>query len=123
MPWTMRNKPLVRVSLSPAFQKDIKRLRKKYLHIQHDIQPFIDQLVEGETPGDQIQAIGYTVYKVRLPNSDARRGKSGGYRVIYYIRTPTQIVLLTIYSKSERSDTDLQNIQDIITDWHDEPGE
>jgi mRNA-degrading endonuclease RelE of RelBE toxin-antitoxin system len=119
----MTSKPPIQVSLAPAFQRDIKRLRKKYPHIQQDIQPFIDQLVDGETPGDQIQATGYTVYKARLPNRDARRGKSGGYRVIYYIRTPVQIVLLTIYSKSERSDAGADDIQAIITDLPDKPDE
>lgn len=111
--------PPIQVRLAPAFQKDIKRLRKKYPHIQQDLEPLIGQLIDGETPGDQIQATGYIVYKVRLPNRDAQRGKSGGYRVIYYIRTPIQIVLLTIYSKSERSDTGVDDIQGIITDLKD----
>ena len=117
------NESPVQVGLAPAFQKDIKRLRKKYPHIQQDIQPLINQLIDGETPGDQIQATGYIVYKVRVPNRDAQRGKSGGYRVIYYIRTLTQVVLLTIYSKSERSDVDADNIQSIITDLPDNPNE
>lgn len=111
----MTDKPPVQVRFSPVFLKDIKRLRKRYPHLQQDVQPLIDQLAAGETPGDQIQAIGYTVYKVRLPNRDAQRGKSGGYRVIYYIQTREQIVLLTIYSKSDRTDTSTDEIQDIIT--------
>jgi mRNA-degrading endonuclease RelE of RelBE toxin-antitoxin system len=78
----MTSEQPVEVMFAPAFQKDIKRLRKKYPHIQDDLQPLIDQLIAGETHGDQIQSTGYTVYKVRLPNRDAQRGKSGGYRVI-----------------------------------------
>jgi len=35
--------------------------------------------------------------KVRLRNSDAQRGKSGGYRVIYYLKTKAKIILVTIY--------------------------
>ena len=116
----MTNESPIQVGLAPTFQKDVKRLRKKYPHIREDLQPLIDQLLNGETPGDQIQATGYTVYKVRVPNRDAQRGKSGGYRVIYYIRTPVQVILLTIYSKSEQSDTDAENIQSIIADLSDE---
>jgi mRNA-degrading endonuclease RelE of RelBE toxin-antitoxin system len=116
MRWAMTNEQSVQVSFAPAFRQNIKRLRKRYPHIQQDIQPLIDQLGDGETPGDQVQSTGYTVYKVRLPNRDAQRGKSGGYRVIYYIRTPKQVVLLTVYSKSDRSDTSPDDIQDIITD-------
>jgi mRNA-degrading endonuclease RelE of RelBE toxin-antitoxin system len=110
----------VQVSFAPVFQRDVKRLRKQYDHIRDDIQPLIDQLTNRETPGEQVQSAGYTVYKVRLPNRDARRGKSGGYRVIYYIQTPSQIVLLTIYSKSQRSNISPDNIQSIITDLPDE---
>lgn len=73
----------MKVSFAVAFQKAIKRLRKKYPRIRDDVQPLINQLSLGETPGDQIQATGYTVYKVRLSNRDTKRGKSGGYRVIY----------------------------------------
>lgn len=119
MAWTMANERPVQVSFAPAFQKDVKRLRKKYPRIQKDVQPLIDRLIAGETPGDQIQSTGYTVYKVRLQNRDAQRGKSGGYRVIYYIDTPTQTVLLTIYAKSEREDTSASAIEDIITDLPD----
>ncbi|MBZ0301847.1 MAG: type II toxin-antitoxin system RelE/ParE family toxin [Anaerolineae bacterium] len=113
----------VQVRFAPAFQKEVKRLRKRYPRIQQDIQPLIDQLIDGKTPGDQIQSTGYTVYKVRLPNRDAQRGKSGGYRVIYYIRTLTQIVLLTIYSKSDRSDTNTGDIQALIADLPDDSDE
>ncbi len=112
----MTNEHPVQVSFAPAFRKDVKRLRKRFPRIQQDIQPLIDQLKDGDTPGDQIQSTGYTVYKVRLPNRDARRGKSGGYRVIYYIRTLKQVVLLSVYSKSDRSDTSVDDIQTIITD-------
>lgn len=111
----MSDKQPVQVSFTSEFQKAVKKLRKKYPQIRQDIQPLIDVLLLGETPGDQIQSIGDTVYKVRVANRDAQRGKSGGYRVIYYIRTVNQIILLTIYSKSDRSDISSQAIQELIT--------
>lgn len=111
----MSDRP-VKVAFAPTFQKTIQRLRKKYTHIQDDVQPILNQLSVGETPGDQIQSTGHTVYKVRVPNRDARRGKSGGYRILYYIRTVSSVVLLTIYSKSERSDIGDGEIQAIIGD-------
>ena len=120
MGWTMTNEQPVQISFAPAFRKDVKQLRKRYSRIQQDIQPLIDQLIAGETPGDQVQSTGYTVYKARLPNRDAQRGKSGGYGVIYYIRTPKQIVLLTVYSKSDRSDNSADDIHAIITNLPDD---
>jgi mRNA-degrading endonuclease RelE of RelBE toxin-antitoxin system len=99
----------------PTFTQNIRKLKKKYRSIVSDLKPTIDQLEYGETPGDQIPGIGYAVFKVRVRNSDAQRGKSGGYRVIYYLKTNTRILLLTLYSKSEQDDiaaTDLKAIVD-----------
>lgn len=77
----------------------------------------IEQLEEGELPGDQIPSIGYTVFKLRVRNSDIQKGKSGGYRLIYYVKTATAIILLTIYTKSEQVDMAVKDIQSIIRDY------
>ncbi len=61
-----------------------------------------------------MQGTGYTAYKVRLPNSDAQRGSSGGYRVIYYVRTASGRLLVTIHSKTEQSDIPADDIRRII---------
>ena len=62
----MKNKLPVRIDYSARFKRDLKRLRKKYRGIQNDIQPLIDSLADGQTPGDAIQNIHHAVYKVRL---------------------------------------------------------
>jgi mRNA-degrading endonuclease RelE of RelBE toxin-antitoxin system len=113
-------KPPVEVIPSPWFSKRIKKLRKRYPHIAQDIRPLIEQLTRGETPGDHVQAKSFNIYKVRVSNRDAQRGKSGGYRVVYYIQTESHIVLLTIYSKSDQNDISLEEIQTIIADLPDE---
>lgn len=53
----------------------MRQLAKKYRRIRSDIQPIIDALVTGKLPGDHIQGVGFPVYKVRVRNSDAQRGK------------------------------------------------
>jgi mRNA-degrading endonuclease RelE of RelBE toxin-antitoxin system len=106
----------IHVEFSQRFRKDVKHLQKKFAHIRDDLQPLIDDLSAGQTPGDQIQGTGHTIYKVRLPNQDAGRGKSAGYRVVYYIRTAINIVLLTIYAKTEQSDIQSATLIDIIAD-------
>ncbi|WP_343327992.1 type II toxin-antitoxin system RelE/ParE family toxin [Leptolyngbya sp. CCY15150] len=58
--------------------------------------------------------IGYSVFKVRIRNTDIQKGKSGGYRLIYYLQTTTGIILLTIYLKSEQADIDADEIRAII---------
>jgi mRNA-degrading endonuclease RelE of RelBE toxin-antitoxin system len=99
------NKPPVTVRFADEFLAETRSLKKRYPHIQKDVDPLIEQLERGETPGDRIQFPGAILYKQRVKNSDARRGKSGGYRVIYYLRAADDtITLIAIYSKSDQSD-------------------
>lgn len=94
----------VEVAYTSEFKRNLRRLAKKYRSIRADVEPVIQQLEQGQTPGDQISQTGYTVFKVRIRNSNARRGKSGGYRMLYYVVTPVRVVLVTIYSKSDQGD-------------------
>ena len=97
-----------------AFQRQLKRLSRKYRRIHADTKPILDAIEAGDMPGDQITGIGATVFKVRVPNRDARRGLSGGYRMIYYLQTQEDIVLLTIYSKTEQGDISANELQAIL---------
>jgi mRNA-degrading endonuclease RelE of RelBE toxin-antitoxin system len=109
----MTNEPR-RVVFSGWFKKELKQLYKRYRHIQSDIQPLIRELERGEEPGDQVPGVGYPVYKVRVRNSDIPKGKSGGYRVLYYVRTAHLIVLITIYAKSDQADISRDLLRKII---------
>jgi mRNA-degrading endonuclease RelE of RelBE toxin-antitoxin system len=82
----------VQIELTPRFKRDLRELAKRYRQIRSDLQPLIEQLQVGELPGDQIGGINYTVFKVRLKNSNIQKGKSGGYRIIYYLKTAELIM-------------------------------
>ncbi|MCY3864614.1 MAG: hypothetical protein OXG68_04165 [Chloroflexi bacterium] len=56
------------------------------------------------------------MYKVRLPNPSARRGKSGGFRVVYYVQFADLIHLVTIYSKTDESDVGAYAVQGILAE-------
>jgi mRNA-degrading endonuclease RelE of RelBE toxin-antitoxin system len=105
---------MINISYTGEFKRSLRQLIKKYAHIRDDIESVIQNLQQGELLGDRIQHGEYIVYKVRVKNSDAKRGKSGGYRIIYYLKLPTDIVLLTIYSKSEQADISNAEIKCII---------
>ncbi|MCX5964803.1 MAG: type II toxin-antitoxin system RelE/ParE family toxin [Cyanobacteria bacterium] len=117
--------PPIEVDPSPNFIRDLRELSKSYRHIKSDLQPLIDQLLQGETPGDRIKGVKSLaeppgtgiVYKVRLKNSDVQKGKSGGYRALYYLKSQDKILLVAIYSKSDRTDIDATTIIDIITQY------
>ena len=102
------------VETAPTFERDLKRLGKRYFHIRHDLEPLIAQLIAGETPGDRVSGLMTVVYKVRIANTDARKGKSGGYRVIYYLPSDEVNILLTIYSKNDQADIPLSEIVHIL---------
>jgi mRNA-degrading endonuclease RelE of RelBE toxin-antitoxin system len=113
----MPNDPGIQeVVYTPEFKRNLRQLSKKYRHIKSDIQSIIEDLIRGKTPGDQIPGVRYEVFKVRASNSDATKGKSGGYRVIYYRPNNEATVLITIYSKSEQSDVTPAEIRRIILD-------
>ena len=102
------------VTYTPEFKRNLRHLAKKYQHIHNDLQPVIDQLITGAKPGDQIAGVQQEVFKVRARNSDAGKGKSGGYRLIYHVRSETEIVLITLYSKNEQGDVAAAEIRRII---------
>ncbi len=74
----------------------------------------IAQLEAGERPGDQVPATGYTIFKVRARNSDIGKGKSSGYRLIWYLVRQDRIVLVTIYSTLDQADISAEDIRRIV---------
>jgi len=109
-----RSKAPLRLLYSDAFKRQLRDLAKRYRQIRSDLQPLLEQLLAGETPGEQVSGTGYALYKVRLRNRDALRGKSGGYRVIYYVRTDSDRLLVTLYSKSDQADVPAAELRRII---------
>ena len=105
----------IEIRVTPDFQKQLRKLEKRYRKIKSDIEPILMQIQMGEIVGDRLQGIDAEIFKVRVRNSDTNRGKSGGYRVIYWLKLPECVVLLDIYSKSERDDVEVIIIQNIIT--------
>lgn len=81
----MTEPPAVQVQFSAEFKSQLRSLAKRYRQIRNDVQPLIEQLQRGEFPGDQISGTGFTVFKVRIKNSDIRKGKRAGYRVVYQV--------------------------------------
>jgi mRNA-degrading endonuclease RelE of RelBE toxin-antitoxin system len=116
----MQSEPFIKIALTLRFKKDLRELAKRYRSIRSDIQPLIEQLQAGEIPGDRIAGVKYQVFKVRLKNSNIQKGKSGGYLVIYYLKTAEAIILATIYSKSDISDANNEIIEEAIAQYEKE---
>ncbi|WP_374950408.1 type II toxin-antitoxin system RelE/ParE family toxin [Mucilaginibacter sp.] len=84
------------------FEKELKRLVKKHLSLKADLIKLISTLKNNPSFGIPL---GNNCYKIRLAISSKGKGKSGGARVITYVKiVEERIFLLSIYDKSE-SDT------------------
>ena len=105
----------VQVEYTQEFKRNLRALAKKYRHIRSDVSAVIDQLQAGEVMGDQVPRTRYTIFKVRVRNSDIQKGKRSGYRLIYHLKTPENIILVTIYSKLDQSDISAEQIRRILT--------
>lgn len=106
----------MKIYYTREFKRNLRQLSRRYRRIRSDIEPVIDELKAGNTPGDQISGVGYTLFKVRVKNSDNNKGKSGGYRVLYYVKTATHITLVTVYSKSDQGDVEDDVLRQILQD-------
>lgn len=83
------------------FDKELKRLSKKYQSLKYDYLSLVESLEETPLQGT---SLGKDCYKIRIPIRSKGKGKSGGARVITYVKIIDEIVyLLSIYDKSEQS--------------------
>lgn len=84
-----------------SFEKEFKRLSKKYPSLKSDLTNLVSELENNPFQGS---ALGKGFYKIRLKISSKTGGKSGGARVISFVKIIQDTVYLAlIYDKSERS--------------------
>ena len=95
-----------------VFERQTKRLVKKYPSLKKEIQELIRELKEVPEKGT---SIGHNCYKIRLAISSKGKGKSGGARIItHVIFKDDTIYLLSIYDKSEISSITDKEILELI---------
>lgn len=97
------------------FERKIKRLSKKYKSLKSDISSVITLLQADPEMGTPL---GKSCYKIRVAIKSKGQGKSGGARLITYVRVVKKTVyLLDIYDKSEQStisDAELKLLIDLL---------
>ena len=94
------------------FEREFKRLSKKYASLKSELEELIGELEKKPEKGT---SLGNNVYKIRLAIASKGKGKSGGARVITYLKTQLgNVYLVTIYDKSEKSTITDNEIQKIL---------
>ncbi len=101
-----------KILLTNRFEKELKRLVKKFPSLKEEFATLIDELNTNPTSGT---FLGNDCYKIRIAISSKGKGKSGGARAISYVYIESNtIYLLTIYDKSEKEDLKTNELKEMI---------
>ena len=103
-----------KVKTISIFEKQARRLSRKYPSLKNDLLQLIKSLKEN--PG-QGTALGNQCYKIRLAIKSKAKGKSGGARVVTHIVVYNTIVyLLSVYDKSEKADLSPGELKQLLNE-------
>ncbi|NBC25025.1 MAG: hypothetical protein GVX78_05365 [Bacteroidetes bacterium] len=83
------------VAVIPNFKRELKKLAKKYPSLKGEFATLIASL---EVKPEQGTALGKSCYKIRLAISSKGKGKSGGSRVVTYVKVSRKTVYLLFHS-------------------------
>ncbi len=100
------------IELTDNFKKEAKKLIKKYASLRTEIAELGKELAINPTTGTPL---GNDVYKIRLAIASKNRGKSGGARVISFVKIINETVfLLSIYNKGEKDTISDKEIEELL---------
>ncbi len=103
------------VYLTETFRKTIKVLKKKYRHIKNDISFGIKELEKDPSIGDAIPEWNNEIWKIRVASSDMKKGKRGGFRIIYFWKSDDMtIYLLATYFKGIKTEITKKEIEMLL---------
>lgn len=103
------------VELSANFKKEAKRLIKKYPSLKKELIELFTELEKNPTTGTPL---GNDIYKIRLAIASKNKGKSGGARVLSFVKvTQTSVLLFSIYNKGEIDNITDKEINELIKDY------
>lgn len=104
-----------KIELTDNFKKEVKPLIKKYDSLRNEIEALGERLSENPTIGTPL---GNDVYKIRLAIASKNKGKSGGARIISFVKIINETVfLLSIYNKGDRDNITDKEIQGLLKDF------
>ncbi|MEO6405764.1 MAG: type II toxin-antitoxin system RelE/ParE family toxin [Ferruginibacter sp.] len=104
-----------KVELTENFKKEAKKLINKYASLQSEIEELGESLSRNPVMGT---ALGNDVYKIRLAIASKNKGKSGGARVITFVKVLAEkVYLLSIYNKSEKESISNKEIELILKNY------
>lgn len=102
------------VLTTPNFDKEFKRLVKKYPSLKKEILQLAENLSLNPDIGTPL---GSNVYKIRIAIASKGKGKRSGARVMTFLKVENEtITLFSIYSKGEKNDISDDEINDLLNE-------
>jgi hypothetical protein len=96
------------------FNREVKKLAKKYRSIANDLEKLEKELSENPNLGDNL---GNNVFKVRMAITSKGKGKSSGARLITHVfALGEKLFLLSVYDKSEKENITDDEIKQLLKD-------
>lgn len=103
------------IELAENFLKELKKLIKKYPSLKTEIASLGEKLQKNPFTGTPL---GNDVYKIRISIASKNKGKSGGARVITYVKIINETVyLLSIYNKGELDNISDKEIKNLLKNY------
>jgi mRNA-degrading endonuclease RelE of RelBE toxin-antitoxin system len=104
-----------KIVLALSFKQSLKKLNKRYRRVKDDTRTAIQVLLQTPKLGVVIPG-GSGIRKLRVRNTDLPKGKSGGYRLLYYVvdEPNSTIYLLLLYAKSDRADVTRNELEALL---------
>jgi mRNA-degrading endonuclease RelE of RelBE toxin-antitoxin system len=101
-----------KVKTISVFEKQTKKLTKKYPSLKKELLALVQKLKESPEFGIPI---GKNCFKIRIAISSKGKGKSGGGRIItnFVVRDST-VFLLSIYDKSEKENITEKELEALL---------
>jgi mRNA-degrading endonuclease RelE of RelBE toxin-antitoxin system len=105
-----------KIEATPEFVKELKKLSKKYFSLKSEYLKLLELL--GENPIQGI-SLGNDFFKIRISIKSKLSGKSGGARVIIYVEiNASNVVLVSIYDKSEQDSITIKELNERIKNFY-----
>ena len=102
-----------RIETIPVFDKQVKKLSKKYPSFKNDLYKL--SLILKNNPFKGV-ALGNDCYKIRLAISSKGKGKSKGARVITHVFVIDEVVhMLYVYDKSSVVNISDDKIKELLS--------
>lgn len=101
------------IEYSQNFLKEAKNLSKKYKLLKNDLKKAVEEISKYNLG----VSLGFNLFKKRVVNSSIPIGKSGGFRVILYQQLEDRIVLISIYSKTQKESLSDEELKEILKEY------